>query len=277
MSTYSTSYSNYQSSYEQQRQRRREEWKQAPKKCPHCNEPINQEFDEYSNKGPRYHCGRDRCRKAASRANIAERKRQDRKDARARIYAYCEQHLDRDQKRAVMDMTDLLMAFNQDEGHQIAEKVVQVIEALRCKHDRISILIDNASTARRRAEKAEKYNEQLEQLYKERIAELEAEIHLYQLLEGAVHNIATRQLAKQPDQEAQEPQPAAAPEPPEEDDPDRAHVLATLAQAGIRPVEEALADEQEEDEEDQEGNEFDYEALDDEERPGLDDEEDPKE
>src|SRR5882724_6591039 len=159
----------YQSTYEQQR---RAAWEQAPKRCPHCRAAINQQFSEYSNDPPRQHCGGTNCRKAASRAGIAERKRQERSAARARLLVYCEQHLDRDQKQAVMTMCDMLMQFSHDEGHQIAEDVVKVIKAQSCKHDRIAQLEQNAAIWKRRALKSE---EQLNA----RIAELEEELKIF--------------------------------------------------------------------------------------------------
>jgi hypothetical protein len=144
------------------------------------------------------------------------------------MFHYCSEQLDQDQRRAVMEMVDLAMAYDTENGHNIALDVVKVIESKRCKHDRIAILLDNASAAKRRAEKAEAYNEELKAIYERRIEELQAELHVYQLLESAVHNIAKRQLEQQPD-----PQERPALEP--EADPDQAHTLAVLAQAGISP------------------------------------------
>jgi hypothetical protein len=140
---------------------------------------------------------------------------------------YCEQHLDRDQKHAVMSMCDMLMQFSYDEGHQIAEQVIQVLEALRCKHDRIDQLEGNAALWKRRALKSE---EQLQA----RIAELEEEMQLFNSLEATIHSIAQRQLARQPDP----PQRPSTPEPKAEQpnlDPDRARGLATLAHIGVKP------------------------------------------
>lgn len=241
-------------SYDQERKRRRAEWEQALKECPHCHTPINQHFSEYGSDKPRHHCGSDRCRKAASRANLAERKRQQRSQTRANILHWCDTWLDAEQHRCMMEMTDLLMGYDYQHGHELAAQVVKVIDEKRCQHDRIHTLLDNASAAKRRADKAEEYNQQLERLYKERIYELEAEIHVYQLLENVVHNIATRQLEKQPDQE-----PNTVREPEDED---RTRVLATLKQAGIRPIEEALADGREPEEDDTEGHGYDVEEED---------------
>src|SRR6266496_4047355 len=209
--------------YEQERQRKAAERAAAPKKCPHCEAPINQNLSEWDR--VRYHCGSDRCRKAVSRANIAERKRQERSATRARILQYCEQQLDRDQKNAVMEMCDLVMAFDYHNGHNIALEVVKVIENKRCKHDRIAQLEQNAAIWKRKAQASE-------QQLKARIKELEEELELFNGLETLIHGIAARQLERQPD--PPESRPAAAPE-PEREDPDRARVLATLAHIGIQP------------------------------------------
>ncbi|GHO88139.1 hypothetical protein [Dictyobacter formicarum] len=214
----STNYS--YSSYEQDRIRQAEERKNAPPQCPHCGAAINQDLSAYGSK-VRYHCGSQACRKAVSRANIAERKRQERHAARARILTYCEQQLDSESKRAVMEMTDLLMNYDQEHGHDLAQSIVQVIEAKRCKHDRIAVLIESASAAKRQAREAVFYNQELEALYTHRIKELESELSMYQLLQKAIDDIAAQQLGQQREE-------------PEEDE-DQARVLATLAQAGLRP------------------------------------------
>ena len=237
-----SSYSGY--SYQEEERRRVAEREAAPKTCPHCGKPINESLGRWDK--PRYHCGADKCRKAASRANIAERKRQERSQARSRVLVYCEQHLDRDQKQAVMNMCDMLMQFSYDEGHQIAEAVISVIEAQRCKHDRISQLEQNAAIWKRRALKSE------EQL-KDRIAELEAELYIFNMLESTIHSIAQRQLARQPD--PQERQPVNTPEP--EDDDRR----AVLAMAGIKPVAQALAEGEQEDDDTESDEEYDEEDL----------------
>ena len=65
---------------------------------------------------------------------------------------------------------------------------------MRCKHDKIALIEEHVAIANRRADKAEEHNEQLEQLYKRRIQELEAEIQSYQSIENAIHSIASRQL-----------------------------------------------------------------------------------
>jgi hypothetical protein len=216
---------NIYGTYSQQENRRREEErKRAPQQCPHCGTPINQNLGAWDK--PRQHCGADKCRQALSRANRAERKRREREDTRARIFAYCEQHLTRDQKQTAMNMCDLLMQFSYDEGHQIAEAVIEVIEAQRCKHDRIKQLEDNAVLWQRRAQASERQ-------LKERIAELETELELFTTLQNTIHGIAAQQLRQQPD--PQEPKTLAEPE-AEPEDADRAHTLAVLAQAGIKPI-----------------------------------------
>jgi hypothetical protein len=249
----STSYYTY-SSYEQERKRRRAEWEAAPKECPYClkwqiHTPINQHFSEYGNSKPRYHCGSDRCRAAAYRQRKAERLQAAREDADARINRYAAQ-LPQEQAAAVRAMRDVLMRCKQPDyqhGHEQALAIIEVIERQRCKHDRIQTLIDNAALEKRRAVKAEEHWKELKAIYERRIEELEAEIKVYQTLERAIHHIADDQQLKQPDQE-RPTTPAAEPE-----DPDRARVLATLAHIGIRPTEQALAEQGEDD--DPEGGE----------------------
>src|SRR5436305_10722442 len=133
-----------------------------------------------------------------SRIRIAERKRKEREEAINRIDTYAAM-LEDAQRQALLQAKTKLLQADGEHGHHTVLAVIDVIEAQRCKHDRIAVLIDNAKAASRRADKAELYNQELERLYKERITELEAELHMYQLLEKAVHNIATRQLAVQPD------------------------------------------------------------------------------
>lgn len=216
---------NYQETYQQERTRKVEERKLAPKKCPYCGTSINGHLSEWDR--VRTSCGADKCRKAASRASIAERKRQARTDARQRILTYCQTQLDQAQRTAVMEMCDALMEYSQDEGHEIAEQVLHVIEAKRCKHDRIALLEQNAVAWQRRAQAAERQ-------LKERIQELEEELEMFNNLSNTIHGIATKQLERQPDPEPQEVQPITT-QKPEANDADRAQVLSVLAEAGIKP------------------------------------------
>lgn len=230
----------YYRSYEQERTRKAEERRLAPKVCPSCGVPINEHLSEWDR--IRTTCGADKCRKAASRASISERKRQARTDTRARVLAYCETQLDQEQKRAVMDMCDFLMVYSNDEGHLIAESVVQIIEAKRCKHDRIAELEQNAAIWKRKAQSSERQ-------LKERIEELEAELALFRGLEATIHGIATRQLQLQPDPEEQTMPTSEAND--EQHDPDRARTLAVLADAGIQPYEDDEEDDTEQNDEDE--------------------------
>jgi hypothetical protein len=175
--------------------KRREE--EIPQECPYCHTPINQDVGYWSSR-IRKNCGSDACRKKASRENIKERKRQEREEISQRIEQYAAQ-LPLDQRVALTKAMNVLMRADYDEGHLIMWRVVQIIEDRRCKHDKIQILIDNAAAAKRRADKAEEHNRQLEALLRGRIMELEAELHVYQLLENTIHGIATRQLAQQPE------------------------------------------------------------------------------
>ncbi len=215
MSTYSYG------GYEQERQRRAAERAAAPKQCPHCKTPINQNLSEWDK--VRYHCGSDRCRQAAYRKNRAERKRIEREETNRRIDDYAAK-LPQEQRAAIVEAKSRLMQFDYDQGHNIMWRVVQVVEAQRCRHDRIQQLEQNAALWQRRAEASERQ-------LKERIAELEAELELFNGLQATIHGIAQRQLEKQPDPPAQTtPAPEAEPE-----DEDRARVLATLKQAGLKP------------------------------------------
>jgi hypothetical protein len=174
--------------------KRREE--EIPQECPYCHTPINQDVGYWGR--VRKNCGSTACRKKASRENIKERKRQEREEISQRIEQYAAQ-LPLDQRVALTKAMNVLMQADYDEGHLIMWRVVQIIEDRRCKHDKIQILIDNAAAAKRRADKAEEHNRQLEALLQGRIMELEAELHVYQLLENTIHGIATRQLAQQPE------------------------------------------------------------------------------
>jgi hypothetical protein len=119
--------------------------------------------------------------------------------ARERVRQYCTDQLTPEQSSVILEVMSALMATDQEHGHEQAEQIIQVIEAVRCKHDKIGVLIENARAARERVDRAERYNEQLEVLYKQRIQELQGEVQVYQSLESAVYGIAQRQLEKQPE------------------------------------------------------------------------------
>ncbi len=226
MSTYS-----YTSPYLLEQQRKREEWERAPRQCPHCNTPINQgPFSAYGSK-VRSNCGATACRSAAYRQRKAARLQAAREAADERINRYAAQ-LPPEQAAALRAMRDVLMCHQQSSyhhGHEQALAVLDVIEAQRCKHDRIQTILDYAAAEKRRAEKAEEHKQALEAEYKRHIAELEAQIKVYQTIENAVHKIANDQRCKQPDPPAQPTTPAP------EEGPDRAGVLATLEALGMKP------------------------------------------
>jgi membrane-associated HD superfamily phosphohydrolase len=173
---------------------------EIPTACPNpmCRAPINQSRQPWGRLQTT--CGRDACRKYVSRRNIAERKQAERDAARNRVCQYCSEQLTPTQSAVIEAVMSALMATDQEHGHEQAEQIVQVIEAVRCKHDKIALIEEHAAAAKRRAEKAEEFNRQLEALYKQRIAELEAEVLMYQSLENAIHGIAGRQLEKQPEE-----------------------------------------------------------------------------
>lgn len=229
--------------YEQERQRKAAERERAPKECPHCGAAINQRLSEWDR--VRYHCGADKCRKATSRANIAERKRIEREEISKQIDDYAAQ-LPADQRAAILQAKGLLMQADYDQGHNLMLAVIEVLKAQRCKHDRIKQLEENAAIWKRRALASE---EQLNA----RIKELEEEIQLFNALEATIHGIAAYQLQQQPDPPAQTtPAPEAA-----QPDPDRARTLAVLAQAGIKPY--GSKQEDEDGTEGYEGEEYDEE------------------
>ena len=84
-----------------------------------------------------------------------------------------------------------------EHGYELAGEIIDLLDSVRCKHDKISQIEDYAAAARRRAEKAEEFNGQLEAVYQQRIAEQKAEVQMYQSLENIIHGIAVRQLEKQ--------------------------------------------------------------------------------
>lgn len=155
--------------------------------------------------------------------------------------SYCQNMLER-YRLNMPEIADALMSYSYDEGHQIAEQVIQVLEAKRCKHDRIEALERNAAIWKHRALTSE---EQLQA----RIAELEEEIQLFNGLEATIHGIATRQLQLQPDPEEQTMPTSEAND--EQHDPDRARTLAVLADAGIQPYEDDEEDDTEQNDEDE--------------------------
>jgi membrane-associated HD superfamily phosphohydrolase len=170
-----------------------------PTECPNpsCRAPINQNRRQWDR--VQTTCGRDACRKYRSRKNLAERKQAEREAARERVRQYCTEQLTPEQSKVILGVMSTLMATDQENGHEQAEQTIQVIEAVRCKHDKIGVLIENARAARERADRAERYNEQLEALYKQRTQELQGDIQVYQSLESAVYGIAQGQLEKQPE------------------------------------------------------------------------------
>jgi hypothetical protein len=171
---------------------------EVPTQCPICGASINQNRS-YSWQRVQTSCGSDRCRKAISRKNIAERKQAEREAAREGVRQYCTEQLTSEQGKVILAAVSTLMAADQEHGHEQAEQIIQVFEAVRCKHEKIGVLIENARAAKERADKAERFNQDLEKLYQQRIADLEGEVQVYQLLESAIHGIAQRQLEKQPE------------------------------------------------------------------------------
>jgi hypothetical protein len=155
--------------------------------CPGCGAPINQNLNRWER--ARTSCGSDRCRKAISRENQRKREAQEKAETRQRVRQYCET-LTPENRAAILR----IMA---EHGHELAAEIIDILDSVRCKHDKIALIEEHAAAAHRRADKAAEHNEQLEQLYKRRIQELEAEVQVYQSLENAIHGIASRQLERQ--------------------------------------------------------------------------------
>src|SRR6266487_6777886 len=148
--------------------------------CPICHTPINQNLRNWDR--PKTSCGSDRCRQAISRENKRKRQAEEEAATRARVRQYC--------GTLQPENRDAILRIMAEHGYELVTEIIDILDSVRCKHDKIRTLEENAVAARRRAEKAEEYNRQMEALYKQRIKELEEEIRMYQSLENAVHGIA---------------------------------------------------------------------------------------
>ena len=158
--------------------------------CPICHTPINQNLNSWER--VKTSCGSDRCRQAISRENKRKRQAEEEAATRQRVRQYCD--------TLQSENGDAIVRIMAEHGYELAGEIIDILDSVRCKHDKIRTLEENAVAARRRADKAEEYNRQMEALYKQRIKELEEEIRMYQSLENAVHGIAERQLEKQPEE-----------------------------------------------------------------------------
>ena len=158
--------------------------------CPICHTPINQNLRSWDR--PKTSCGSDRCRQAISRENKRKRQAEEEAATRARVRQYCD--------TLQPENGDAILRIMAEHGYELAGEIIDILDSVRCKHDKITQIEDYAAAAKRRAEKAEEFNRQLETVYKQRIAELEAEVQLYQSLENAIHGVAGRQLEKQPEE-----------------------------------------------------------------------------
>ena len=158
--------------------------------CPICHTPINQNLRSWDR--PKTSCGSDRCRQAMSRENKRKRQAEEEAATRAHVAQYC--------STLQPENRDAILRIMAEHGYELAGEIIDILDSVRCKHDKITLIEDHAAAARRRAEKAEEFNHQLEAVYKQRIAELGAEVQMYQGLENAIHGIAERQLEKQPEE-----------------------------------------------------------------------------
>ena len=157
--------------------------------CPVCGTPINQNLRAWER--AKTSCGSDRCRKAISRENQRKREAQEEAETRQRVRQYCE--------TLQPENRDAILRILAEHGYRLAAEIIDILDSVRCKHDKIALIEEHAALANRRADKAEDHHEQLEHLSRRRIQELEAELKLYQSLENAVHGIAARQLERQPE------------------------------------------------------------------------------
>jgi len=158
--------------------------------CPICHTPINQNLRSWDR--PKTSCGSDRCRQAISRENKRKRQAEEEAATRARVRQYCD--------TLQPENGDAILRIMAEHGYELAGEIIDILDSVRCKHDKIALIEEYAAAAKRRAEKAEEFNRQLETVYKQRIAELVAEVQLYQSLENAIHGVAGRQLEKQPEE-----------------------------------------------------------------------------
>lgn len=155
--------------------------------CPICHTPVNQNLRSWDR--PKTSCGSDRCRQAISQENKRKRQAEEEAAASARVRQYC--------GTLQPEKGDAILRIMVEHGYELAGEIIDILDSVRCKHDKITQIEEYAAAAKRRAEKAEEFNRQLEAVYKQRIAELEAEVQVYQSLESAIHGIAQLQLEKQ--------------------------------------------------------------------------------
>jgi len=158
--------------------------------CPICHTLINQNLNSWER--AKTSCGSDRCRQAISRENKRKRQAEEEAATRQRVRQYCD--------TLQSENGDAIVRIMAEHGYELAGEIIDILDSVRCKHDKITQIEEYAAVAKRRAEKAEEFNHQLEAVYKQRIAELEAEREMYQSLENAIHGIAGRQLEKQPEE-----------------------------------------------------------------------------
>ncbi len=232
-----STYPSYQTWQEKER-KKAEARATAPQACPYCKTPINQDAHDSR---VHYHCGADTCRQRASRAKRRKELQEARDAAKLRINQYAAR-LPAEQGQALRAMRALLMDADKKHGHEIALAVVEIIEQQRCRHHKISTLVDHARLSLRRANQAEAYVAQMTAMYEARLKEMAQELQLYQQVENKVYDLAEQQLEQQLDQE-----PSGDPAELEEaGDPDRARTLEILRMLHIQPLGDRTSDELEE-------------------------------
>src|SRR5436309_15584613 len=150
--------------------------------CPICHTPINQNLRSWDR--PKTSCGSDRCRQAISRENKRKRQAEEEAATRARVRQYC--------GTLQPENGDAILRIMAEHGYKLAGEIIDILDSVRCKHDKIAQIEDYAAAAKRRAEKAEEFKRQLEEVYKQRIAVVEAEVQTYQSILTAIYVIAMR-------------------------------------------------------------------------------------
>src|SRR5581483_2534985 len=156
MSTYP-----YYETWQEKERKKAEARAKAPQVCPYCEKPINQDARDSR---LHYHCGADTCRQRASRAKRRKALQEAREAAKLRIQQYAAR-LPAEQGQALRAMRAILMDADKRHGHEIALAVIEVIEQQRCRHHKISTLVDHARLSLRRANQAEAYVAQLTAMY----------------------------------------------------------------------------------------------------------------
>jgi hypothetical protein len=250
-------------------------------KCIACGAAIAQ---PYGGQVRRF-CDRPGCRKSGSRIMRRFRRWQWERKTRERLRAYWQQQLLPDSQRQLEELLQSRWIVTQPEegifyhrSVDIADTVTRMIETEKRSAwrtmERFTVVFEQrAERAEERVKELETELEALRRLLPGALrAEIEAQPRYVNVIDSPTSDDNPRALivAQQP-QQAMPPDPpeeffvpAAAPEPDEKEDQDRAEVLATLRKAGIPSIDEARAageldEDEEEEDETERGDEYDEE------------------